>query len=113
MTDAWTSTDLTALRARMADDREELRLRVGDHHRMRQVCGDAADRAAVVVESDLDGLAEQRDRELLAQVESIIERLDEGTYGTCATCGGTIGRARQEAFPRATACIDCARAAGG
>ncbi|MDJ0341072.1 TraR/DksA family transcriptional regulator [Streptomyces sp. H10-C2] len=46
-------------------------------------------------------------REMLAQTEHALERLDEGTYGRCESCGNPIGKARMQAFPRATLCIDC------
>lgn len=44
----------------------------------------------------------------LAEVEAAVERLADGTYGICATCGRPIAAARLEARPTATACITCA-----
>jgi RNA polymerase-binding transcription factor DksA len=93
----------------MVSERDDLRVRVGDHRRPGPICGDAADHATLAVETELDDLAEARDRTLLAQVESLLERLDAGTYATCDDCGGPVGRERQEAYPRATTCIACAR----
>jgi RNA polymerase-binding protein DksA len=46
-------------------------------------------------------------REMLAQTRHALERLDEGTYGLCESCGNPIGKARMQAFPRATLCLDC------
>ncbi|WUD75860.1 TraR/DksA family transcriptional regulator [Streptomyces sp. NBC_00510] len=46
-------------------------------------------------------------REMLAQTEHALERLDSGTYGLCESCGKPIGKARMQAFPRATLCVDC------
>src|SRR5580700_4893188 len=46
-------------------------------------------------------------RELLAQNERAIARIDAGTYGTCESCGEAIGKARLQAFPRATLCVTC------
>ncbi len=37
-----------------------------------------------------------------------IARIDEGTYGTCASCGGKIGKARLQALPFTSTCVDCA-----
>lgn len=45
-------------------------------------------------------------REMLLQAEHALERLDEGTYGLCEVCGTPIGKARMQAFPRATLCLD-------
>lgn len=46
-------------------------------------------------------------REMLYQTERAIERLDAGTYGLCENCGNPIGKARMQAFPRATLCVEC------
>jgi DnaK suppressor protein len=43
-----------------------------------------------------------------AQVRLALTRIDNGTYGTCAQCGEPIARARLEAQPTATTCIQCA-----
>ncbi|WP_394768457.1 TraR/DksA family transcriptional regulator [Lacisediminihabitans sp.] len=42
-------------------------------------------------------------------VERALERVDAGTYGVCARCGGPIGLARLVALPAADLCIECAR----
>ncbi len=44
---------------------------------------------------------------LLTQVITAIEKLDRGTYGVCDACGKTIKKARLEALPFATLCLDC------
>ncbi|NSC21178.1 DNA-binding protein [Streptomyces albus subsp. chlorinus] len=46
-------------------------------------------------------------REMLYQTERAMERLDAGTYGLCENCGRPIGKARMQAFPRATLCVEC------
>ncbi|MFE1440701.1 TraR/DksA family transcriptional regulator [Streptomyces sp. NPDC058739] len=46
-------------------------------------------------------------REMLIQSERALERLDAGTYGLCENCGKPIGKARMQAFPRATLCVEC------
>ncbi|MGF0172232.1 TraR/DksA family transcriptional regulator [Streptomyces sp. Marseille-Q5077] len=46
-------------------------------------------------------------REMLEQTERALERLDAGTYGLCENCGNPIGKARMQAFPRATLCVEC------
>ena len=42
----------------------------------------------------------------LADVAHALERLDDGTYGTCEACGKPIGEARLEALPAARFCVD-------
>ncbi|NUO42111.1 MAG: TraR/DksA family transcriptional regulator, partial [Streptomyces sp.] len=46
-------------------------------------------------------------REMLEQTERALDRLDAGTYGLCENCGNPIGKARMQAFPRATLCVEC------
>ncbi len=50
-------------------------------------------------------ILEQVDAELSA-VERALQRVEDGGYGMCEACGGPIGRARLEARPAATLCID-------
>lgn len=45
-------------------------------------------------------------REMLDQTERALARLDAGTYGLCEICGNPIGKARMQAFPRATLCVE-------
>jgi DnaK suppressor protein len=46
-----------------------------------------------------------------ARVLRALEKLDDGTYGTCDACGAPIAPARLEFSPESVLCIDCARAA--
>jgi RNA polymerase-binding transcription factor DksA len=43
---------------------------------------------------------------MLRQVRKALARLNIGTYGTCEVCGSPIDKARLEAFPEASTCID-------
>ena len=47
-------------------------------------------------------------RSEIGQIRMAMLRIDNGTYGTCANCGKEIARARLEARPIATRCIECA-----
>ena len=42
----------------------------------------------------------------LADVTRALTKLDDGTYGTCETCGKEIAEPRLEAMPAARHCID-------
>ena len=48
-------------------------------------------------------------RNLLAQIEEALRRLDEGTFGDCIGCGMRIELERLEAIPYTTQCMDCRR----
>ena len=43
------------------------------------------------------------------RIERAIEKLDEGTYGTCDNCGKQIAAGRLKVSPASALCIDCAR----
>jgi DnaK suppressor protein len=44
---------------------------------------------------------------LLDEVEGALSRLDDGTYGTCAACGGPIDDTFLAAMPTARTCEAC------
>jgi DnaK suppressor protein len=46
-----------------------------------------------------------------AKVERALEKIDEGTYGRCDSCGQPIAPRRLEAVPESTLCVQCAGAA--
>ncbi len=50
----------------------------------------------------------ESEEETLAYVESALERIEEGTYGTCEECGVRIPKKRLDAIPYATMCVRCA-----
>jgi len=45
--------------------------------------------------------------ELLQEVDSAIARIDEGTFGTCVVCEGTVETERLIADPLLRVCLDC------
>lgn len=49
-------------------------------------------------------------RTRLGQIDVALARMDDGTYGTCATCEAEISEARLEARPLSVHCVDCAEA---
>lgn len=44
----------------------------------------------------------------IAQIRHALKRIENGTYGTCGSCGKEIRRERLIARPIATRCIECA-----
>lgn len=68
---------------------------------------DPTDRAAM--ESDRNFLLRIRDRErkLISKIREAMERIDEGTYGICESCGEDISEKRLTARPVTTLCIEC------
>lgn len=46
----------------------------------------------------------------LKEIESSLIGIDDGTYGTCSTCGGIIDEDRLDVIPYASECIECMKA---
>ena len=44
----------------------------------------------------------------ITDLDRALERVADGTYGTCASCGRPIGAGRLEARPGAPPCMECA-----
>ena len=55
----------------------------------------------------LDGLDAGGHREI-DLIRAALNRLDNGTYGTCISCGKLIAPARLKALPYAVQCMACA-----
>ena len=68
---------------------------------------DQADTGAKAFERDQEMTLLANARDMLFQTRQALVRIDAGTYGTCENCGGPIGKARLQAFPRATLCVTC------
>ena len=68
---------------------------------------DIAQHGPVVdVESSIVNLKSSR----LEQINAALDRIEDGTYGTCAKCGKAIDPRRLDAEPAALLCIDDASA---
>jgi DnaK suppressor protein len=76
-----------------------------------QTSGDVVDAALDSAQDEISSqLAEVESREL-ASIENALERMRDGQYGLCETCGSGIPMARLNALPYATMCIECQREA--
>ena len=47
-------------------------------------------------------------RQEIREIRQALLRIENGTYGTCASCGAEINPERLKALPFATRCIKCA-----
>ncbi len=68
---------------------------------------DPADRATQEEEFSLELRTRDRERKLIAKIDSTLERIDADDYGFCDQCGIEIGIRRLEARPTANLCVDC------
>jgi len=49
----------------------------------------------------------ERESSLLYEIEEALNRIDNGTYGLCTSCGQPVGGSRLEALPYASLCVHC------
>ncbi|MCO5967252.1 TraR/DksA family transcriptional regulator [Actinoallomurus soli] len=114
--DLWTSTELSEVRDRLQTEMGELTAEIATAEsqiaeRMNDAAegagDDQADAGAKTFEREQAMALTYNARDLLAQNERAIVRIDQGTYGVCESCGQAIGKARLQAFPRATLCVRC------
>lgn len=112
----WTEAELARIRDKLAAEVADLRVEIDKAEseiadRLRDAVGDAgddqADVGAKTFEREQELALTHNARELLAQSARALSRIDDGTYGTCESCGEPIGKARLQAFPRATLCVAC------
>lgn len=67
---------------------------------------DLADRASSETERALELRTRDRQRKLVAKIDSALHRIDEGTYGFCEETGEPITLRRLDARPIATLSIE-------
>jgi DnaK suppressor protein len=68
---------------------------------------DFADQANVAVERELTHRIAESEDHLLEKIDLALARIDAETYGTCASCGGTIPVERLNAKPSVSLCLSC------
>jgi DnaK suppressor protein len=70
-----------------------------------------AETATATLDREIDFTLEENAGQVLVEIEAALTRIDIGRYGTCVNCGTDIAAERLEAYPWASACIECARQA--
>jgi|SRR5579884_3516117 DnaK suppressor protein len=72
-----------------------------------QDAADIADRATSSYTKEFLFSQSNNDRQLLQMVETALQRIREGTFGECVSCGNEINPKRLEAVPWTRYCIEC------
>ncbi|HEX9357880.1 MAG TPA: TraR/DksA family transcriptional regulator [Streptosporangiaceae bacterium] len=112
----WTEKELAEVRQELQDEANGLRqdISVAESQiaaRLGDAVGDAgddsADAGAKTFQREHELALTQNARELLAQTERVLSKIEDGSYGVCESCDEPIGKARLQAFPRATLCVAC------
>ena len=68
---------------------------------------DLGDQASAEIDMNFMLKLRGREQKLLKKIDLSVERIEEGTYGFCESCGEEISIKRLEARPVTTLCIDC------
>ena len=98
-------TEVAEVQAEIERAEADIAERLGDA--VSEAGDDQADVGAKAFEREHELALTYNARELLAQTERALARIEAGTYGTCESCGQAIGKARLQAYPRATLCVTC------
>ena len=68
--------------------------------------GDLGDHGLIETDLQMDLIVRERSLQTLSEIDSALQRIEEGTYGFCEETGEEIGIKRLEARPLATLCIE-------
>lgn len=68
---------------------------------------DPTDRASHETDRNFLLRVKDRERKLIAKIQDVLKRVDNGVYGVCELCGEDISEKRLEARPVTTSCIKC------
>ena len=72
-----------------------------------------AETATATLGREIDYTLGENSGHVLAAIDAALKRIEEGTYGTCVSCGDQIRYERLEATPWVSLCIDCKRRSEG
>lgn len=68
---------------------------------------DPTDRATLESDRNFTLRIRDRERRLIGKIHEALERLEDGTFGICESCGEEISEERLKARPVTTLCIEC------
>ncbi len=117
-----TSRELDDLKGRLQEERVELREQLTTIEEeafaatQSELSGDvglddeSADAGTATFEREKDLSIENNVRDLLSKIDRALQRIDDGSYGTCERCGKPIEKARIKALPYVDLCIKDAQA---
>jgi RNA polymerase-binding protein DksA len=72
-----------------------------------------AETASATLNREIDYTLEENSGQVLIEIDDALQRIEDGTYGTCTACGKEISAERLDAHPWASLCIDDARKSEG
>ncbi len=104
----WPSLARQTLAIVLEAKRDELRARLGQREPIAVTREpDPMDDGLQLAEREVATVNLSRERELLRQVEAALERIRDGSFGTCLRCEEVIAPKRLAAVPWAALCREC------
>ena len=112
----WTETEVREIAAELTGEIERLRAELAAADEVLSdllrdsgdgAGDDQADSGSSALEREHELTLVNNTRDLLSQPTHALARIGRGTFGACESCGNAIGKARLQAFPRATLCVSC------
>jgi DnaK suppressor protein len=70
--------------------------------------GDSAEQAQERENDEVVDAIGNETAQSIRVIQAALERIADGSYGNCGSCGEDIGEARLQAVPEATLCVNCA-----
>jgi DnaK suppressor protein len=101
---------LLALRARLLSDTTQMEDNAlnKDRSKITSMPTNMAELGSGNFDQELTLSSLRSENDALEQIETAIERIDDGSYGRCEECGGKIPKSRLDAIPYAARCVRCA-----
>ena len=101
---------LLALRARIHGDTVQMEDNAlnKDHAQTTSMPNDMAELGSGNFDQEFSLSLLASENSVLGQIEAAIERIENGSYGECETCGKKIPESRLNAIPYVALCVQCA-----
>jgi RNA polymerase-binding protein DksA len=99
-----------ALKAQLEQKLAELQVRLASIKKdvTQSHSGDSAEQAQERENDEVVDAIGNETAQSIRVIQAALNRIEEGSYGICDSCGEEIGEARLAAVPEATRCVKCA-----
>ena len=109
-----TDADRAHFRQRLQDERAQIRasLALADPAQDSITPDDAIGRLTRMEALQAQAMSDAtraRQQKRLKQIDAALQRIEDGSYGTCLRCGKPVETGRLEIMPETRLCIACAR----
>ena len=110
-----TPAESEQIREKLMEEKRALEKRVDKIHAHARdpLEADSSEQAAQLGNVAVVSALEAEAVEEIAEIEAALQRLENGGYGICVSCGEDINPQRLDARPACTECLDCAELNAG